>query len=187
MGQAPRKDRPQIGPREIVYENRYQQVSRQVADFGAYQKEYFVTHYGTRVALLADRNSEILLSRQYRLLMDRLCWEIPGGRTEPGESLEAAAVRECLEETGVRCGGLRPLVFFIVGADMVDNPTHVFYATELAEAAGERDAREAEPPVWVPLARCLDMVFGGEIQDALSITSLLAYRELRRREGARDA
>ena len=28
-------------------------------------------------------------------------WEFPGGKIEPGESLEAAAMRECLEETGV--------------------------------------------------------------------------------------
>lgn len=29
------------------------------------------------------------------------CWEFPGGRVEPGESAAQAAVRECLEETGV--------------------------------------------------------------------------------------
>jgi 8-oxo-dGTP diphosphatase len=28
-------------------------------------------------------------------------WEFPGGKIEPGESPEAAAVRECLEETGL--------------------------------------------------------------------------------------
>ena len=28
-------------------------------------------------------------------------WEFPGGKIEPGETPEAAAVRECLEETGV--------------------------------------------------------------------------------------
>jgi 8-oxo-dGTP diphosphatase len=28
-------------------------------------------------------------------------WEFPGGKIEPGESAEAAAVRECLEETGL--------------------------------------------------------------------------------------
>jgi phosphatase NudJ len=28
-------------------------------------------------------------------------WSIPGGRVEPGESLQAAAIREVLEETGV--------------------------------------------------------------------------------------
>jgi mutator protein MutT len=28
-------------------------------------------------------------------------WEFPGGKFQPGESAEAAAVRECLEETGL--------------------------------------------------------------------------------------
>lgn len=28
-------------------------------------------------------------------------WEFPGGKIHPGETLEAAAVRECLEETGL--------------------------------------------------------------------------------------
>ena len=28
-------------------------------------------------------------------------WEFPGGKCEPGESSEAAAVRECREETGM--------------------------------------------------------------------------------------
>lgn len=39
-------------------------------------------------------------------------WEFPGGKCEPGESPEAATVRECLEETGleVRVVELRRIV-----------------------------------------------------------------------------
>ena len=39
-------------------------------------------------------------------------WEFPGGQVEPGETPEAAAVRECLEETGfsIRITGHYPRV-----------------------------------------------------------------------------
>lgn len=30
-------------------------------------------------------------------------WDIPGGTVEPGESLQNAAVRECVEEAGLSC------------------------------------------------------------------------------------
>ncbi len=39
----------------------------------------------------------------------RAPWSIPKGLTDDGESLEAAARRETLEETGVVCGELVPL------------------------------------------------------------------------------
>jgi mutator protein MutT len=40
-------------------------------------------------------------------------WEFPGGKMEPGETAEGAAVRECLEETGI---AVEPLFRY---------PTHV--------------------------------------------------------------
>lgn len=39
-------------------------------------------------------------------------WVFPGGHCEPGEGLREAACREFLEETGYRCGELRPLAEF---------------------------------------------------------------------------
>ncbi|TBH17534.1 NUDIX hydrolase [Thermus thermamylovorans] len=48
--------------------------------------------------------------REVLLLRDRMgFWVFPKGHPEPGEALERAAVREVLEETGVRAEVLLPL------------------------------------------------------------------------------
>jgi acetyl-CoA carboxylase carboxyl transferase subunit beta len=52
-------------------------------------------------AVIADRHGRLLLVKRARD-PQRGRWSVPGGRVEPGESLEAAAVREALEETGLR-------------------------------------------------------------------------------------
>ena len=39
-------------------------------------------------------------------------WTVPGGRVKPGETLQQAAQREVLEETGVRVRALEPVQVF---------------------------------------------------------------------------
>ena len=57
---------PRIGPRELVYENRFQQVYRVTADFGQFTKEYFINDTGQRAGIVAIRDGSVLLVRQYR-------------------------------------------------------------------------------------------------------------------------
>ena len=108
---------------DLVYENRYQQISRVAGDFAGQWKEYFVTDYGRRAGLVVVDGASVLMVRQYRLLIDRVSLEIPGGRIDSNEIPEAAAVRECLEETGLRCRNLTPLLSFHPGLDTLHNPT----------------------------------------------------------------
>lgn len=169
---------PVIRQRQLLYVTPQQRIHQVTAEFDGYTKEYFVDEGRTRAGLVVDRGGEILLVRQYRLLIDRISWEIPGGAVDEAETAEEAAVRECVEETGVRCANPQPLVFYHVGLDTHYTPTYIFYSTQIADEAETQriHTREVDGWAWMPLKRCLDMIFDRQIVDSFSILSLLAYQ-----------
>ncbi|QQR81622.1 MAG: 8-oxo-dGTP diphosphatase MutT [Deltaproteobacteria bacterium] len=48
-----------------------------------------------------DRTGQYLISQRLKESALGHCWEFPGGKVEPGETLEQCAVRECQEEIDV--------------------------------------------------------------------------------------
>jgi len=169
-----------IGERQVVYENKYQQIYRVSAEFEDFTKEIFVNDYGQRVGLLLIRDGEVLLVRQYRFLVNAMAWEIPGGRVDSGETPEQGAIREGLEETCLRCRTLKKLLYFHPGLDTFDNPTFLFYTDDFEEtAAGNLHPHEVSERIWLPLTRCIEMVFKREIVDSLTIAALLAFHTLK--------
>lgn len=164
-----------IEPQELVYQDRNQKLYRIIARFDGFSKEYYVSDHGQRAAVVAVRNGEVLLTRQYRLLIKGLSYEIPGGRVDEKETPKAAAIRECLEETGVQCLNLKPLISYHPSLDIWKNYTYIFYSKEFKEIAKNNSDRR----VWIPLARCIDLVFTQQVVDSLSIVALLAYYTLR--------
>lgn len=172
-------------PPRLDYSNRFMDVRHTRADFGAFSKDYYVVDLGPRAGIVALREGCVLLTRQYRFLIDDYSWEIPGGRVDAGESPEVAAVRECVEETGIRCNELKPLVVYYPGLDNFDNRTTLF-CSEKVEVAAPFVADDAEVVEirWIPVDNCLDMIFRGEILDALTVTGLLAYQTRMRQRSA---
>jgi mutator protein MutT len=53
------------------------------------------------VAALIESQGQLLVCQRRRGDRFELMWEFPGGKVHPGETLEAALVRELLEELGV--------------------------------------------------------------------------------------
>lgn len=169
--------KPSIGPRELVYRNAYQQVFKVTVALGSIVKEIFVTDYGQRAAVVVEGTQGILLTRQYRHLINKVTWEIPGGKVDAGEEPQAAAQRECLEETGIRCDQLLPLLVFQPGLDTLHNPTHLFHSTTFDSQSDTNAVHNEEVygHEWLPLERCLHMISSGIIVDSLSVIALLSY------------
>jgi 8-oxo-dGTP pyrophosphatase MutT (NUDIX family) len=179
-------DKPQIGPKTVVYRNRYKHIYRVEADFGDYKKEYFVTDGGVRSGMLAVKDDSALLVRQYRFIINDWAWEIPGGNVDEGESPEEAAVRECLEETGSLCFNPHLLIKYHVSLDSNYNPTYIFYAHEIAREMdmSKQHVNEINSCSWIPFEDCLRMVDNGEIVDSFSIIALTNYQRSIRGDGS---
>ncbi|MBA1330850.1 thiamine monophosphate synthase, partial [Candidatus Endoriftia persephone str. Guaymas] len=52
----------------------------------------------------------VLISKRHEHLHQGGLWEFPGGKLEPGESVEAALRRELYEELGIRISRFEPLI-----------------------------------------------------------------------------
>jgi ADP-ribose pyrophosphatase len=170
---------PEFGPKEVVYQDAHQEIYSITADFGDFQKQYFVRDSGLRAGIVLIKNDSVLLVRQYRILVQGLSWEVPGGRVEENEAPEQAAIRECAEETGLECRDLVPLVVYQPGLDTSNNPTHIFHTSHFHQLPGEyRTPEEVQELSWIPLADCTRMIANGQITDALTIISLLSYQVL---------
>ena len=174
---------PQIVRREEVHHNPFEIVNRVQAKFDGFTKDYYVVDFGPRVGIVAVQNGKLLLTAQYRFLIDGIAWEIPGGGLDPGESSEQAAQRECLEETGFFCVHPKPLVSYRPGLDNVENLTTIFYSEQVVRRNPfTPDPSEVLALAWLPIEDCISLVFEGSISDCFTISALLAYNCLVRKQ-----
>jgi len=156
----------------FVYEDNFKTIERITANFDGFSKEYFVSDFGEKSAVLVIYDNHVLLVRQYRLLINCLSFEVPGGRVDDEETPKRAAIRECMEETGVSVNNLKSLIEYDPDLEYTKNHTYVFYTEEIQDIH-PTEQKEYE---WVPLNKCMKMIENGSITDSLSIIAIMAYQ-----------
>ena len=120
-----------------------------------------------------DAARGVLLLWRHRFITDTWGWEIPAGGVDPGESLEQAAARECVEETGWRPGPLTRLHGYHPSNGLSDQRFELFAAHGASYVGEPSDPGEASKVEWVPVASVRELVRSGEVQDGLSLAALL--------------
>ncbi len=163
-----------VSDKKTIFKNRFIDLYSVKADFEGFTKNYFVADWGHRVGILLLKKGSVLLIKQYRFLIDDYSWEIPGGAVNKDENLEKAAIRECEEESGIRCNSLTPFFDYMMGIEVTRCPTHLFYTSDFQET-GVFDKREINAVKWVPFPKCIEMIFTGKIKDMMTIVALLTF------------
>jgi len=131
--------------------------------------------------VVSDSERGILLLRRHRFITDTWGWEIPAGRVEPGETLEQAAERESIEETGWRPLELEYAGFSHPTNGLMEQRFEQFIARG-AERVGDFDRTETESIAWFAPADVRTLIEQGEVPDGLSVTALATAFALGRLE-----
>ncbi|WP_456447180.1 NUDIX hydrolase [Deinococcota bacterium DY0809b] len=128
-------------------------------------------------ALPLTSHGTALLIRQYRHPTRRRLVEVPAGKVDPGESLEAAVRRELKEEIGAEVGELVRFPAFYPQPSFNAAVFHPFLALDAQVVAPpELEGGELIEPLELPLTEVYALLDRGGIEDASTALTLFYAR-----------
>ncbi|MBA3850828.1 MAG: NUDIX hydrolase [Chloroflexi bacterium] len=159
---------------------------------GRRHRRELVVHPGA-VAIVALVDGDVLLVRQFRAPVGRVCLELPAGtldRAADGsiEDPQLAAPRELGEETGYAAREWRQLGRFFTAPGFATEEMHLYLATGLTPVEGYAGPAEDErlDLVRIPWRHAVEMAEEGLIDDAKSLVGLFWLARLAARGELRD-
>lgn len=121
-----------------------------------------------------DAEGCITLVGQWRYPLHEYSWEIPEGGGPMDQSPLSSAKRELLEETGLIAKHWVQLCDLSMSNSVTNERGMVFLAQDLEQKTAEPEETEVLTLKKVPLKEAVDMIFRGEIHDALAVAGIFA-------------
>ncbi len=128
------------------------------------------------IVAFPDRH-HILMVRQWRYAIGCETLEIPAGKVDPGETAEACACRELIEETGQRASRLLEILSYYPAIGYANEVIRIFAAAGLEKISGVQDTEEISAVEMVEFDRVHDMITSGMIRDGKTVIGVSLLRD----------
>ena len=162
---------------ETVFDGKLLHVRRdrvRLPDGGESIREYIV-HPGAVLVVPVLDDGRFVVERQFRYPLARVFLEFPAGKIDPGETPEATARREMIEETGYAASRLTPLAVLHPVISYSTETIRCYVAEGLRHVGARLDHGEFLEIATLSLDELLAALDRGEITDAKTVSALLIY------------
>lgn len=128
------------------------------------------------VIVIAEKDDNFLMVKQWRHGENHLSIEFPGGVIDKGETPEQAAKRELKEETGFEAGKLEYLGKMNPNPALFRNHSHFFAASNLISTGSQKlDEDEYVDYLEIPKSEVIEKMASDDYNHALMAAALLKY------------
>jgi ADP-ribose pyrophosphatase len=117
-------------------------------------------------------HDEIIMVRQYRYALGKETLEIPAGKLDPGETPDACARRELMEETGYEAGEFRLVYTYAPAIGYSNELIHIYSAHQLTKKNAKIDEREISSVEKYRIEDLKAMIKKGILLDGKTLLSL---------------
>lgn len=128
------------------------------------------------VVLICQRESKILLQKEYSYPVDEILWQLPGGKIEENETPEMAANRELAEESDLKAEEITLLGEFYPDNRRTSAKLYVVLAKDFSSEAKEADESEFIENEWVEINKIENMIKNGEVKNYAFLAAWAFFR-----------
>ena len=158
---------------ERIYEGKIINLKKQkvTVKSGTSYRE-IIEHNGGAVIIAITQDKKMVMIRQFRKPADKVMFEVPAGKIDPGEDPMDAAKRELKEETGYTAGSVRYLTKFYPTVGYSQELLYLYLMEDLTPGETDFDENEAIDMEEWSIEDLHEMVIKGEIDDAKTIIAI---------------
>jgi ADP-ribose pyrophosphatase len=170
-------DRWTVEDRQVVFEHPWLRILVDRLSRDGETRPYFYVEspVASAVTLAITPDRQVVLTRQYRHPIGKIIFDLPAGRTDPGEDPLKGAIRELEEETGYRAANIIPLGTYTPFPGSFKVTSHLYFATDLTPGEQHLDEGEELEVHLRPFDEVYAEVLAGQHIDAsLQIAVLMA-------------